>query len=128
MSPKERQERAGRVVFGLLLIGVGVIFTLDNMGRLEAGRLWQYWPLMLLGFGLTTLIAPKDSGDASWGALLTGLGSFFMLRHFHLIRWSFWQVWPLLLVLVGLVLLSEGWWAPRKAPDGKSAAQNEGGR
>jgi cell wall-active antibiotic response 4TMS protein YvqF len=127
MDARERQERVGRVVFGLIAIGLGLLFMLDNLGRLEAGRFLGYWPLMLIGFGMPVLIAPKESGETAWGALLTGMGTFFLLRRFHLIRWSFWQLWPLFLVFVGLVLLAEGWWGPGRRSRG-SAPENGGAR
>lgn len=107
MNAKERQKKATGIVFGILLITVGVLFTLDSMGVIEAGRLSRYWPLLLIGSGLPSLIAPKDSSEPVWGVILTSLGAFFLMRKFDLIGLDYWDVWPLLLVLAGVTLLAQ---------------------
>jgi len=107
MNAKERQKKAGGIVFGILFIAVGVLFTLDSMGVIEAGRLSRYWPLFLIGWGLPSLIAPKDSSEPVWGVILTSLGAFFLMRKFDLIGWDFEDVWPFLLVLAGVTLLAQ---------------------
>lgn len=105
MESDERQRTVRRVVFGVLLIGLGAAFTLDNLGLWHAGRLNSYWPLFLIGFGLPALIAPRDGGETIWGVLLVSLGGFFLFRKFGLIPRRFIDVWPFQLVLVGLVLI-----------------------
>lgn len=124
-----KQKRVMRIVFGVLLIGVGVLFTLDNLGVLEAGRLRGYWPLFLIGFGLSSWIAPKDAGDTVFGVILTAVGGFFLLRKFDLVEWRFWDVWPVVLIAAGVVLLAQTIAERRRLRDsGVPSLENGGAR
>lgn len=37
-----------RMVFGLLLLGLGVIMLFDNLGIWHSTYLWKFWPLGLI--------------------------------------------------------------------------------
>lgn len=129
VEAKERNKRVTAAVFGLILIGLGTIFLLDNLGMYDANRLRDYWPVLLIGLGLPGLIAPKDAGDAPWGIVLLAAGVFFLLRNLDVIDWSFGDVWPLFLVLAGLTLVARSM-ANRAArlPAGSDSSQNGGPR
>lgn len=48
----------GRLLWGIIVIFVGVVFLLINFGYLEASvwaNIWQLWPLILVGIGLSIL-------------------------------------------------------------------------
>lgn len=124
-----RQSIVGRIVFGVLFLGVGVLFTLDNFGIVEAGRLKWYWPLLLVGSGIPPLVAPKTAGESVWGMFLVALGSFFLLRRFDVIDWSMRDAWPLFLVLAGAMLLIRTF-LDRKGPrnGGVQSLENGGTR
>jgi len=77
---KERHKRATAAVFGVLLTGLGVLFLLQNFGYINAGQVGDWWPLLLIGFGIASLIAPKDPGDSATGVAVAALGAFFLLR------------------------------------------------
>lgn len=127
MDRKERQKKVTGIVFGVLFVGVGVLFTLDNMGLVEAGRFRGYWPLFLIGFGLPSVIAPKDSGESVFGVLFTAAGSFLLLRNLDLVDWSVRDAWPLFLVLAGATLLAQSLFARRgREQDGAKTLQNGG--
>lgn len=106
VEAKERHNRVTAAVFGVILIGLGTLFLLDNLGVYEASRLQDYWPVLLIGLGLPGLIAPKNAGDAPWGIVTAGVGVFFLLRNLDVIDWSFGDVWPLFLVLAGVTLIA----------------------
>ncbi len=106
IEAKERHKRATAAVFGVLLIGLGVIFLLQNFGLVEAGRPDQWWPLIVIGFGVSSLVAPKDAGDASAGLVALAVGGFFLLRNFDVIDWRFQDIWPAFLVLAGISLIA----------------------
>ena len=105
-QPKERHKRATAAVFGVLLVGVGVMFLLQNFGMVDAGQVGDWWPLILIGFGIASLIAPKDPGDAATGVAVAALGAFFLLRNFDVIHWRFENIWPLFMVLGGVSLIA----------------------
>jgi hypothetical protein len=111
MNKKEKAERARRqklvssLVFGVLFLAIGLMFTLDNLGLFEVGRLRNYWPLLLVAMGIPGLVAPKDSGEQVWAVVLIAAGVFFQLRRLDLIDWSWYEIWPLFLILAGVVLL-----------------------
>lgn len=129
MKQTEKQKRVSRIVFGVLLIALGVAFTLDNMGLFEAGRLSGYWPLLLLAMGLPSLTAPKDGGDPVWGVVLTALGGFFLARKFDVIEWSYWDVWPAFLLLAGLTLIVQSFLQRRGSRQaGVQTLENGGAR
>ena len=103
---KERHKRATAAVFGVLLIGLGVMFLLQNFGYVDAGRVGDWWPLIVIGFGIASLIAPKDPGDAATGVAVAALGAFFLLRNFDVIHWRLENIWPLFMVLGGVSLIA----------------------
>jgi len=125
----QRHRRVTAAIFGVILIGLGAIFTLDNLGYVDAFRFWEYWPVVLIGFGLASLIAPKDAGDPAGGAVMTAVGTFFLLRKLDVIDWRFRDVWPMFLVLAGVALIARSLTerrAPR--PDDAGSLSNGGAR
>ncbi len=66
------RERHGGVVGPVILISLGVIFLLNNLGWLEWG-VWEtvlrLWPVLLIGAGLDLLIGRRSA----WGSLLVAL-------------------------------------------------------
>lgn len=128
VEAKERNKRVTAAVFGVILISLGTIFLLDNLGYYDANRLQDYWPVLLIGFGLPGLIAPKDAGDAPWGVVLVGVGAFFLLRNLDVIDWSFGDVWPLFLVLAGLTLIVRSMVHRTRLPVASDSPENGGPR
>jgi Domain of unknown function (DUF5668) len=105
IEAKERHKRVTAVVFGVILIGLGVLFLLQNLGLFDAGEIGSWWPLLLIGFGVSSLIAPKDAGASAGGAILAGIGTYFLLVKFDVIEWRLRDVWPVLLLLCGIALI-----------------------
>ena len=127
LEARERHKRVTAAVFGVILIGLGAIFMLQNFGIVDAGRPGSWWPVVLIGFGLSSLIAPKDAGDASSGAVLTALGAFFLLRNFDVVDWRFRDIWPAFLVLGGVVLIARSF-AERRSSPPSGSLENGGSR
>lgn len=65
----EARYRRGGLVGPVILIGLGVIFLLNNLGRLDWG-VWLFilrlWPVLLIGAGLDLLVGRRSV----WGSLL----------------------------------------------------------
>jgi ribosomal protein L6P/L9E len=119
------RSRKGALVFGLLLIGIGLMFFLANW--YSPARAWElvarYWPVfpILIGvkklYGYFTWTDDPGTSEAArksarrrrpsllGGLLWAGLGVLFLLRNFG-IGPDFWSLagryWPILLILLGL--------------------------
>ena len=106
----ERMARRmdGRLLFGLVILTLGVLFTLDNLNILESEGILQWWPAIFLLVGLAKLFGIGTSRHLVWGAMFTVFG--FLLLGDTLGSWDFeiWNFWPLVLIFVGGSLLARG--------------------
>ena len=111
VSPASRIN--GRLVAGALLIFFGVLFTLDNMGVLDAGDVLTWWPVILIAVGLLKVVQPGHEGQRKVGWVLMAVGVVIQLQILGLTHMR--SSWPFLLVAIGGFLV---WRAltPRAAP------------
>jgi len=118
--------RKGALIFGLILIGIGLAFFLANW--YSTLTVWQliarYWPILLILIGVKKLYyyttweqepAPSDPAAVKrhrrrrpsllGGLLWVGIGTMFLLKNFG-IGPDLWAMarryWPILLILLGL--------------------------
>ncbi|HVA62484.1 MAG TPA: DUF5668 domain-containing protein [Terriglobales bacterium] len=105
-----RSRRHCRGLFvPLVLIGLGIIFLLDQFHVLYAGDVFAYfWPVVLMLFGVELLSGRSSPGRTLWGVVAIGAGIALVMR--NLGYWSFdiGRLWPLVLIGVGLSLLFRG--------------------
>ena len=97
-----------RLIFGLTLILIGVAYTLDRFGKLDAGELIRFWPMVLVVAGLSKMFWPGSESGRWSGLILFGIGSWILAYDFEIIDVNFWDWWPAVLVLVGLRLAWQG--------------------
>jgi predicted membrane protein len=93
---------------GLLIIAVGIIFTLDNLGIADARGYLRYWPAGLIAIGLLKLQQARGGGGAIGGLLIVAAGSWLLLESLDIVQISVWQLWPVLLVLFGASMVWQG--------------------
>ncbi len=105
MKRGSSRSLTGRLVAGVILLSFGVLFLLDNFGLVNAGDVFRYWPLILIGLGLTRLLAPGRREDYVGGVVLLFLGSVFLLRALDVSWFRLRSIWPLLLVVLGVGLI-----------------------
>jgi hypothetical protein len=76
---------SGKLWVGVLFIVAGVIIFLDQLHLISFWQLFStWWPLLLLGIGLTKLIA--RSGSPAVAILLLALGAILQLQRLRLLR------------------------------------------
>jgi hypothetical protein len=85
------------LVWGFVILFVGVALLLDHMGILPFGQVYRFWPLLLVLAGIMHLVS--QSGRA-FGFLLILAGVLL-----ELIRLSFTDIWPLAIIAVGVLLI-----------------------
>ncbi len=108
--PAERKMRlTPQLVLGVLVIAVGVLFTLDNLGLVHAEDYLRYWPAALIVIGLMKLAQTGDAGSGTFGGFVFVIaGLWLLLEETAVIRVSFWDMWPLVLVLLGTYMVWQG--------------------
>ena len=122
MRYDDESKRTSRVIAGALLLLVGGLFLLQNLGLVHAGRLGDYWPLLLVWLGLSRLLGPRRSHHFASGAVLLVLGVLFQLDRLGVFWFHIHDLWPVLLVVAGIALISESFlvrrWNGSHSPSG----------
>lgn len=105
MNRPDRPRVAPRLILGIGVVLVGVVFLLDNLGFAEAGEFLRYWPVVLIAIGITRLGGPTTAPNLIIAACWIGFGTWFLLEELDVIRASPWEFfWPLVLIAAGLGL------------------------
>jgi predicted membrane protein len=105
MNEPTRPPISPSVVAGIVLIGLGILFTLSSFDVIDAGSLGDYWPLFLMVPGFISFVWPRKNADRFWGVILFGIGTLFLLRNLGIIWIRFRHVWPVVLLALGVYLI-----------------------
>ena len=105
MYPVSEGRRMSRLVGGVLLLFLGGIFVLQNLGYVKAGRLADYWPLLLVWVGLTRMLSRQ--GTVASGFVVFALRVFFQLDRLDVIWVPMRFFWPVLLIVIGFGLIAD---------------------
>lgn len=96
---EERRLDGGLLVGGLVLIGVGIAFLLDELVIPDIGRLISvYWPLAVVAFGLSKLFDVRTIWAGLW---MISVGSWLQAVSLHWHGFTYSNSWPLILMVLG---------------------------
>lgn len=121
--PENRFRVTGRVVFGLVVIGLGVLFTLDNLGLVHSGDVLRWWPALVVAYGVARLTGFCCRQHLTVGLIFTVGGGWLLLHDLGLVRRDPWELWPLILVVIGGSLVV-GALRRQRGPDGSEEASS----
>ena len=114
----ERSRTPGVAAIGLILIALGLLFLLSNLG-LDVGG--YGWPLFVIGPGLLFFVGMVVGGRKSAplaipGSIVTTVGLILLYQSTfdHFGSWAY--AWALITASVGVGTMIDGWW--RDNPDG----------
>jgi len=97
------------LMFGLMFIFLGVVFTLDKLDLGRAADYLQYWPAGLIVLGLAKLWQVRGGhGNPIGGVIFTFIGSWMLLDELDIVGPSVLDFWPLFLVFVGGMIVWQG--------------------
>ncbi len=105
METRSSFRLSSQLVLGLIIVLLGVIFTLDNLGILYAGDYLRYWPVLLLAYGVWKIVTCTTPSGRGWGFFWAFLGAIILLNQLDIIYVTVWNLWPLILVLIGMNLI-----------------------
>ncbi|WP_187273871.1 cell wall-active antibiotics response protein LiaF [Paenibacillus sp. N3.4] len=113
-----------RVIWGLVLVTVGVLFLLNQMGLIEINLAYvfsTYWPVILIVYGLIGFVWQRkyNWGSSIWSLLLCGVGTIFLLKNLRMTDLSIGDMFkflaPVALILFGLNVIFKP--NKRESPD-----------
>jgi len=94
-----------QLVLGIIIVGLGLLFLLDNFQILHAASYWHYWPVLLIMGGLLKLFDVGDQPGKVWGGLLGTAGVVLLLDNLDVIHVDIWKFWPVFLIVAGSALV-----------------------
>jgi len=101
MQCENSGDATPRIIFGLIVFTLGVLFLLDKLDVVEMGRLWDYWPLVFVGVGLGKLMQPTGAPGRASGAVFILVGAWWLSANLDLIDYHPLEFWPIILILIG---------------------------
>ena len=104
-----------RLIFGVIVLLIGVMFMLRAFGVTLVDELWQWWPSIIILVGIVMLIANRFR-NRFVPTLLILIGAFVQIQVLDIdtgieISRFF---WPVILILVGILILAGGLSARRR--------------
>lgn len=105
IARRGRRSPVGSLVLGALVVTAGVVLLLDNMGIVQVEHIWRFWPLFLIGLGLSRILSSSAWLAKVWGGVVAGVGVLLLTENFGLFHVNFNLVWPLVVIGFGLSML-----------------------
>ena len=120
----DRPRVTAQVVIGLMVIAAGVLFTLDNLGIVDARDYLRYWPSGLVVIGLLKLWhARRDRRGWFGGLFFLLVGAWMLVERIAYIRIDARELFPLILMFLGGYLVWRGFGRSRR-PDQSGDGQS----
>ena len=138
MENESDNKKQGQLVLGVIVIGFGLMFLLDNLDIVNVNMMFFFWPMVLVGLGILKVVQSRILSGYIIGAGLILLGVVLFFSKLGLFHFSMKVFWPLVLIWFGFMLLNktsrsaEGqprqWWEWRKAdqPPAATVPENKG--
>ncbi len=97
------------LVMGIIVLLVGVLFLLENLGFFYVGDIFRFWPVILIGLGIARILDGRGLHGMLWGLIVGGVGVVLLTNSLGYIPWNLWRLlWPALLILLGVLILARG--------------------
>lgn len=112
----------GRILLGLVVVALGVLFLLDSADVLDAGTtIDHWWPVAIIALGALQLMQGERAVVQAW--LLIAAGGVLLLFTTETVEGDVWNyIWPLAIIAVGLALLTR--WRGTARPPVDAAADD----
>jgi predicted membrane protein len=113
------------LVWGAIIVFIGVALLLDHLGVSAFDRIYRFWPMILVVFGVMNILTQSSRG---FGILLIGAGVILQLNKLGYLHLTFAELWPLAIIGVGLIVMwgsleTRGFLRSKAMPD----SSHEGG-
>jgi predicted membrane protein len=101
----DSRSTSSQLIVGLLVIGIGVLFLLDNLDIIDFHRAISFWPVVFIAAGVVKLLDTRSPNGYLFGSALIGAGVIMILNRSGMFYINWRTVWPLLLIAGGGAVL-----------------------
>jgi hypothetical protein len=118
---------SSQVVLGLLVVGMGILFLLDNLDILNFRHAIGFWPLVFIVGGCVALFGNGTrSGRSSnfMGGVLIAIGLLMIVSRMGYFYISWGTLWPLVMIALGGLVLYRSLGPGRVAREGAVAGES----
>jgi hypothetical protein len=100
---------SNKSLLGSILVGIGIVWLLDNFGVIDTPSFAQWLPIILIAFGVWRLLASQFKALVE-AIILIGSGVTIGLLQLDIIsmRQVLRAFWPVIVILIGLWVLNSG--------------------
>jgi predicted membrane protein len=110
MGRRANRPRPNPMVPGAVLLIMGSIFLLSNLGIVGPYFWSDFWPVVLIFIGAMQAIFRRGPIERMWGGWMIAMGVLFLAHNLGYIRGPIWQLaWPMALILLGVMFLLRGY-------------------
>ncbi len=96
-----RSSIPSQVILGIFVIGLGVLFLLDNLDIFNFNRAISFWPAAFILFGIIKLLDTQSPNGVLVGSILIGVGMVMTINRLGYFHINMRALWPLLIIFLG---------------------------
>lgn len=120
MTARADRHRGPGPVFGMVLIVLGSVFLLEELGIMVFGHLIDtWWPMLVVVLGVSKMAWERSVGAGGW---LVFVGLWLQAVELSLFGLTFGNSWPVFLIAAGAILIGQSLFG--SAADDQGAHQN----
>jgi hypothetical protein len=101
----EPRISAGKLVFGIALLAVGILTFVDAIDVWEPRELWRYWPVILIVLGVSNEIDAIRTRKGDGGYILIAIGVWMLAATQGFLGLDYRSAFPLGVVVAGLGII-----------------------
>jgi predicted membrane protein len=98
-------EKRGNGLFAVLLILMGALLFLENVGLLPGWRIADFWPVWMIVWGVFIIDRSRHAIALIWSGALIISGVLLILGNLNILHVNANVIWPVMLIALGVALL-----------------------
>ncbi|MDC8758343.1 LiaI-LiaF-like domain-containing protein [Janthinobacterium fluminis] len=102
MKNNSQLNQPGGIIVGVLVIVLGCLLLLDNLGWIELRYAMHFWPAILVIAGILKVVQSNNTSGHVVGAALIVVGLLLLLKRLGLFYLNWGTLWPVLIIFIGL--------------------------
>ena len=107
MNTETSYEWRKQLMWGLVLVCVGVTIFLDQIDVIDVQGIWHYWPLLMVIFGINKMVGYPTAKHFSSGLWMVFTGLWLFAVFEHLFGLTLHNSWPFFIVAAGVSMIVE---------------------